>query len=673
MLKFLKHFMLFVLIFSLVFALVACGGGSYGDDDDEDEDDDETKATVESNDPPTTTTPESTPESTPPESTTTPSDTDKDPDAVGCAHEFGAWETNPLIPVCSVGYKTRTCSLCSYVELDIVAPQEHMLIAGAVESATDSEIVARFRCQHCSIMLQKVLTPTADEDGDSITNALEITIGTNPFSADTDGDGINDYREISETNTSPVLADTDNDGLTDLNEIEVYLTSPVVADSDYDGVVDGKEVEMGFDPLSYDYSFNLSYTPQFGEDEDTSVIPSINAELTPDQLNSLTIERDNSISKDSLGYIGDAFKFSANNDAIDDNFSMEIGFEFDQSALNSLAQPTIYAIEKNEYGIASMTPIDTNVYGNKATALVDKFTTYVLVDRTVLENDLTWIDTYSIDKNYEFLEIVFVMDDSGSMSWNDSYNQRLSVARDLIDNLPANAKMAVVRFEDSYDYSVLTGGLITDKQTAKNYLSTNFFYASGGTDMYDAIDRSFDIFEATDNNTMRMMVVLTDGDAADTYYHNSGIDEAVDRGINIYTIGLGSSSSSYFYSYLEPLASGTNGEFFYVDNASDLASAFNAIGEKISLTTDSDGDGLSDYYEENTSIFSGISYNLDKDNPDTDGDGLLDGEEIVTTIIYSTDKTMMSITGVVVSNPSMQDSDGDGILDKYDPNPMVAN
>ena len=69
-------------------------------------------------------------------------------------------------------------------------------------------------------------------------------------------------------------------------------------------------------------------------------------------------------------------------------------------------------------------------------------------------------------------------------------------------------------------------------------------------------------------------------------------------------------------------------------------------------------------------MFSGINYNLDMNDPDTDDDGLLDGEEIVTTIVYSLDGTQMSITGVVRSNPSLKDSDGDGIFDKYDPQPM---
>ena len=41
-----------------------------------------------------------------------------------------------------------------------------------------------------------VLDPTADEDGDGLTNGTEISGGTNPYQRDSDGDGVNDPVEI---------------------------------------------------------------------------------------------------------------------------------------------------------------------------------------------------------------------------------------------------------------------------------------------------------------------------------------------------------------------------------------------------------------------------------------------------------------------------------------------
>ncbi|ABS35729.1 DUF2974 domain-containing protein [Clostridium botulinum] len=87
------------------------------------------------------------------------------------------------------------------------------------------------------------------------------------------------------------------------------------------------------------------------------------------------------------------------------------------------------------------------------------------------------------------------------------------------------------------------------------------------------------------------------------------------------------------------------------------------LEETIELTTDSDGDGLSDYHEK-----KGFKTNIgwiytDPNNPDTDGDGLKDGEEIQ----YCSDNGGYFI---VKSNPLLYDSDGDGSSDKYDANPM---
>lgn len=80
--------------------------------------------------------------------------------------------------------------------------------------------------------------------------------------------------------------------------------------------------------------------------------------------------------------------------------------------------------------------------------------------------------------------------------------------------------------------------------------------------------------------------------------------------------------------------------------------------------TDTDGDGILDFYEDNMIMFNGVKLKLDKLNPDTDGDGLLDGEEIeVLKYEYNADRTKVKVTGKLKSSPTSIDTDGDGLYD----------
>ncbi len=92
-----------------------------------------------------------------------------------------------------------------------------------------------------------------DSDGDGLTNGYEKSIGTSPESADTDGDRLTDYEEVTKYKTNPTVPDSDGDGLSDGDEVITYHTSPVAKDSDGDGLSDGEEVTtLRTDPLKVD-------------------------------------------------------------------------------------------------------------------------------------------------------------------------------------------------------------------------------------------------------------------------------------------------------------------------------------------------------------------------------------------------------------------------------------
>jgi N-acetylmuramoyl-L-alanine amidase len=92
----------------------------------------------------------------------------------------------------------------------------------------------------------------ADFDADDLTNWNEIFIySTDPFNADSDGDGMPDGFEaqynLNPSDASDASQDADEDGLTNLQEYELG-TDPNNSDSDGDGVWDGDENDGGTDP-----------------------------------------------------------------------------------------------------------------------------------------------------------------------------------------------------------------------------------------------------------------------------------------------------------------------------------------------------------------------------------------------------------------------------------------
>ncbi len=140
--------------------------------------------------------------------------------------------------------------------------------------------------------------PLVDTDGDGLPDVVEIYIGTNPYNADTDNDGLTDGHGFSEDldndgfvdpgESDPLDPDTDDDGILDGTEKgltapetpdtdqgagyfvadadPLTTTDPASADSDGDGVLDGHE----------DINRNGAYEPGEGEsdpDDDTSQPP----------------------------------------------------------------------------------------------------------------------------------------------------------------------------------------------------------------------------------------------------------------------------------------------------------------------------------------------------------------------------------------------------------------
>lgn len=170
------------------------------------------------------------------------------------------------------------------------------------------------------------------------------------------------------------------------------------------------------------------------------------------------------------------------------------------------------------------------------------------------------------------------------------------------------------------------------------------------------------------------MVVFTDGYDEPSTTYEANYRELVERakrdGVTIYTIGIGTIDENI----LTNVANNTCGSYFHANVISDLKGVVdNVRDEAKDLVTDSNNDGICDYYTEeikegrlvlsNGSLeLKGFDLNLNADgepSDDWDGDGLKNGEEL--TIVTKFGKTYIEMK----SNPFMQYTDFDEVND-YD-------
>jgi hypothetical protein len=479
-----------------------------------------------------------------------------------------------------------------------------------------------------------------DTDSDGLTNLQEQKHGSNPWFPDTDFDGLTDSFEVNEFQSSPLLVDTDHDGLHDESEYRLG-TDPNNPDSDGDGILDGLEV----------YTQNVS-------DPETDVQVEITGDGDLSKSVSIADISHEPIFEEVPGLISDPVDIE-----VSDQFEkavVKLPYDVTRIPNGDIDNVKMFYLDE---ALMNFVPLDHQGIDKEngyVWAETDHFTTYVLFYIPTWE--AAWEAPLATgegrgssgDGNTEvkFIDLMFVIDSSGSMNWNDPNNYRLTAAKSFVDALIQGDRAGVVDFDS---YGLLYQSLTADFSGVKNQIDR--IDANGGTNIGAGVSiANRELINNSSDERVKIEIVLTDGEGS---YSPHLTTEAKENNITIYTIGLGSSIDE---TLLRNIATETGGQYYSVSSAEQLPEVFSRISDVVveDEAVDTDADGIPDSVELSgyRDGFGRIHYTLPY-NPDSDGDGISDGAEGGTQRqsgfygdYYRSD-----------SNPNSADTDSDGLTD----------
>ncbi|MGF0538698.1 marine proteobacterial sortase target protein [Agrobacterium sp. ES01] len=173
-------------------------------------------------------------------------------------------------------------------------------------------------------------------------------------------------------------------------------------------------------------------------------------------------------------------------------------------------------------------------------------------------------------------EVVFVIDNSGSMSGPSIEQARQSLAL-AISRLGNEDRFNVIRFDDTM--TDFFGGLVpaTGDNREKAIAYVNGLEAQGGTEMLPALQDALRNQGAKDPDALRQVVFLTDGaigNEAQLFSEISG-----NRGdARVFTVGIGSAPNSYFMTKAAEIGRGT---FTHVGSEQQVAERMGELFKKL--------------------------------------------------------------------------------------------
>ncbi len=194
----------------------------------------------------------------------------------------------------------------------------------------------------------------------------------------------------------------------------------------------------------------------------------------------------------------------------------------------------------------------------------------------------------------EGINVVLVMDSSGSMQAQDFDPDRMSAAKTsadlLVDQLGLKDNVGVVSFSDS---TRIVSFLTNDKEKVKEKIET--IVAGGGTAIGDGLAMGVEMVTSIPNKK-KLVILLSDGEqTSGTISIDEGIAYAKSQDVLVYTIGVGKNNQTLMgYDFfgrpqyagldedsLKKIALETKGEYFRAKDTIQLEDIYKELPEII--------------------------------------------------------------------------------------------
>jgi len=617
-----------------------------------------------------------------------------------------------------------------------------------------------------------------DTDGDGLCDYIEKEIlGTDYLKKDTDGDGLDDYSEVylcdtdplntdtgktgvkdsakdadgdKLTNaeeitlgTSPALVDTDEDGLSDYDEVKKYKTNPLKEDTDGDGISDNGEIKLGLDPLKVKSDGKTSDAERTFEQKlssDSDMLKIVNNEDSPYQL---------SISAKSSGYINEAVSVDISaysnylqNDAvagdiIDIDYADEFTIESLKISFSVPENAERYFIFRYSEDVNMLLPVETLYDENEIYTECSEDGTYCIVDmdmwisnsaepEEIQSANVLYNAVYASEsKALDSIEVYFLIYIKGTTRIESARNSVASASRTIIDYCKNNGKDIKIYFASYTGATVVskvTGNSYVDSSSSDDEINEMLSKVSAASGALDTTDFNFSLTRALKKNLLeasginekskKYCFVVDVNFQPQSAANVAVVEEMKKNGVdftficndlndNIYNYEILSSSGSHIKwtpDFSENIISKVIGNVVTYNVNTGLSneipydielitSEWKDAYEKYSLgklsdddikkigLPDSDGDGVYDFIEINMKLISfDESGNLILPTYEQMVKAVLNdnilGLQGLIQLVKSKSENNIDISSMrilpILSNPTLKDSDFDGIDDKYD-------